>query len=328
MVIMERVLKAINIYCRYTIANLSLANILYKNLQFLEAAKYYINLYSTDSSSWYTLRQTAQCYEKLHVLPLITVPMYNMALAINPLDRVSMLRISNILIAQKQYKNAFSVTNEFLKNDSLNTRLLRLNGYAGLHSHKEDSAIISFNKCLDLNDTSFFVYKYLGLCYYGKHDYEPAIEHLEKAYVIDTSDIQTNFFLGSSYGRYVSKAKGIKFLKQTIKLLEPDKKFLSRTFAELGKTYESFYKPDEAYDAYQIAFEYDNTNTELYYLMGYYYYNTLEDINLAEKYLQMYIDSTLAKNSNTYTVKYNRKISEKIIEKINEERFWDGSKDQ
>lgn len=303
-------------------ANFKIANMYYKLENFLLASLHYSKVVESDTTNWYALRRLARSYEKLCFPAELTIPAYYKVLELNSDDKISKHRITMIYLAEKNYRQAVDASNEFLLTDSLNTKILSLNGYGYIQLHEQDSAIASFSKCIELNDTSFFNYKYIGLAYYNKRKYMKSINYLEKAYEINKVDPYTNFYLGASWGRSLDKYKGIDYLNETIELLQPDENFLSKTYAELGKTYSEIQKSSEAGEAFDLAYEYNDRNTDLYFLMGMHYHE--KDNVLAKKYLTMYIDSTLANDANSAKSKYYRDVSAKILTKIEEDQFWKG----
>jgi tetratricopeptide (TPR) repeat protein len=303
---------------------MKLANLLFQQQNYVEASGHYNYLSHIDTTNWFVLRQLAICYEELHTPPTFPITYYLKALELNPLDQVSVSRLSRIYFSMNDYKKALDLTNGFLEIDSLNTRVLRLNGYTYLHLREADSAIKQFHKCITLADTSFFVYKFLGLSYFQKNDYEPTIDYLTKAYRIDSTDIQTSFFLGASCGRLYYKQKGIDYLHHTLTLLKPDKDMVSKVYKELALAYQSFSKYNEANLALEQALEVNPTDNEILLQMGKNFDHNLKDYDNAIKYYSMYIDSTSANNDTLGTVYYNRIRSEKRIEKIKEENFWKG----
>lgn len=301
-------------------AHFRAGNLYMKQENYLNAVTHFGKIVVSDTSNWYALRRLTRCYEKLQAPVQYILPMYNKVLELNPDDRITKNRICMILLGENKYRDVVEFTNNLLQNDSLNTKLLGFNGYAYIQLQEKDSAITSLMKCIELNDTSFFVHKYLGLSYYNKRDYDSSIFYLEKAYAVNNTDPHTVYYLGSSCGRLYYKQKGIDYLKEAIELLSPDEEFLSKSYAELGRTYESFYKPREAGEAYNMAYEYNNRNTDLYYLMGTHYYK--KNNELARKYLTMYIDSTLAQGDNSSKTEYYRLASTRILDKIKEDKFW------
>lgn len=304
--------------------HMKLANLLFQQQNYVEASGHYNYLSHMDTTNWFVLRQLAICYEELQTPLTFPIMYYLNALELNPLDQVSVSRLSRIYFSMNEYKEAVNLTNGFLERDSLNTQVLRLNGYAFLHMREADSAIKKFHKCIALSDTSFFVYKFLGLSYFHKNDYEPTINYLTKAYRIDSTDIQTSFFLGAGCGRLYYKQKGIDYLHHTLSLLKPDKDMVSKVYKELASTYQSFSKYREANHALAQALEVDPTDNEILLQLGKNFDYYLKDYENAIKYYSMYIDSTSVDNDTLGVVNQNRSRSEKRIQKIKEEKFWEG----
>lgn len=304
-------------------ANFKVADMYFKDEKYMHALGHYNIVANNDSTNWYAFRRIARCYEKLGFPGQLTIPAYYHVLELNPADRFSKHRISFIYVGNKLYREAVDATNEFLQFDSLDTKILSLNGFGYLQLHEQDSAIKSFSKCIELNDTSYFNYKYLGLACYNKRWYHQSVDYFEKAYKINSQDPRTVFYLGASWARSLDSETGVKYLLETIDLLQPDEEFLSKAYSELGHTYSRLHKSDEAEEAFNMAFEYNNSNRDLYFIMGMHYRN--KDHVLAEKYLTMYIDSTLADNDNSAKSKHYREFSEKMLEQIEEEKFWNDS---
>ncbi|MBN1119035.1 MAG: tetratricopeptide repeat protein [Bacteroidales bacterium] len=301
-------------------AKFRLSNAYFKSKDYIKAFLGYQEIFSKDSTNWLALRKLALCAENIEVPNSFVLPYYWQVLALNPDDKLSKYRISALLLEDNEYEKAVDELNLFIATDSNDTQFRKNIGFAYLNIHNYDSAIVHFTKCVEENDTSFFVEKYLGLSYQSKGENQQAIHWLESALNQKTDDYQTYYFLGKANSDLLRFEQSTKYLNMAMNLLRPNEKVISKVYYELGRSYEGSDNYEMATESYNKAVQYDRENVMLYYTLGTYYY-LMSDIELAEKYLSMYIDSSKAYNKvNSYYLHE----SENIVRRIQENKFWEG----
>lgn len=320
--------KAIQSYSKILVLNsgnmqarMLLANLYYQEEEYPKALEQYNYIATADSSNLFCMRQIGRCFERLS-LNKFAIPYYQFVLEQNPADRIAVFRLSNILMKSNQFTAGIKHTSEYLKTYPEDYKILRLNGYLYLRSNLPDSSVIRFEKALATGDSSFYTLKYLGLSYYELHDYEMAFKNLEKAFKIDTSDAELSYFLGISCGKSYYKAKGIEYLKHTLKLLEPDVTFQSAVYKAMGDVYTSHYKYDKALTAYEQALDLAPKNRDIIALIALHYDEELENPDSARRYYEMYLDSMQKDTARNEKITKQREWIIHRLRHLNEEEFW------
>lgn len=295
-----------------------------------EALLYYLSASSIDSS-YYLFRQIARCYESIENTDS-AIFFYQKALVINPSDFTSTYRLADIYRKTGYFDLGVMLTSSYLNYDSSNIKMLKLNGV--LHFLKEDysSSVKSFEKCLALNDSSLFVQKYRGFCYFKMNSYEEAKDYLEKAFIKDTSDIDLCYALGLSCANFVYKKLGIEYLSKCVNLFSPSVNLLSHVYQDLGKASTEFYRYDDAIKAYLKALELTPNDTLLIFKIASHYDNWIKDKNKALEFYQIFMETRprekkpLPQDDDVLYISYYDFV-ERRMKEIKEELFWEKKTD-
>ena len=252
------------------------AELFYISEKYNEALNQYLELYHSDTTNLIFTRNIARCYDNLEMKDSALV-YYEKAAAVNPADFQSVYRACLIWLSKREYDKGLSLTSRFRTFDSTDARINRMDAYYCLLKHAYDTAVMKFNSCLRANDTSLFVYKYLGVSYFKLETYDTAKIFLEKAYFKDSTDAQLCNFLGLSCIQSYYKKLGIFYIKRAISLSLPDSMYLSGLYKNLAGGYNGFYKPKDALLALQRAHDLNPSDTMLLYNLAWQYDNELKD---------------------------------------------------
>jgi tetratricopeptide (TPR) repeat protein len=310
-----------------TEAKINLANLLIRMDQDRQAKEIFDQLIATDTSNSYFLNQLATCYYNLN-LNDSAIFWYEKSLQLNPEDYLTIIRLSNLYIRHGNIENGLSITGRYLEYDSLNLQVLKLNAYIHFLSGNYDKAIDRYMKSCAYGDSSFAAMKYLGLSYFQKEDMYLAATWLDKAYRLDTTDMETCLYLGISTGWTMDKMKGIKYLEKVLGMIFPSDDLVVRVYREIADLYVAWSKPDLAIPYYLKVLEYNTDNRMVLFKLG----NLYENID-KEKALDWYNDFMKTRDPDAHPVTTSREgfmvvsyydiAEEKIIE-LKKELFFEG----
>jgi tetratricopeptide (TPR) repeat protein len=323
--------NAINPQNKYFIQQLG--EVYYNDNKWDKAMKYYQIAIENDTS-FQLLKQIGRCYEEQNNYDS-AVFFYQKAISVNPSDFISNYRLSNLFTEKKEYDKALPVVIDYLEIDSLNLRMLKLAGLCYFMMEDYYKSNHQFEKCVLLKDSSEFLNKYYGFSLFRTRQFDPAKTYLEKAFKKDTLNANLCFAIGVSCYSSFYKELGIVYLKKAVKLLNPDPKFLSTVYTELGNAYAGYYKYDDALGSYMQALETNPEDTVLLFKIGSFYENRLNDKQNALIYYKRFLstrpnsgqDDTKVPTGEGFTLSYYDFTIRKISE-LEEELFWEGDENQ
>ena len=163
------------------------ARILYKEKQYKESISICEDIAAQDSIPE-ILTLIADAYNNLGKADSALV-YYNHILSKRPNHIPTMNKKADILLSAKQYQPVIEMSSEYLKEDPDNMAMLPIYGLALYLNGSYPLSIEQFEHQRDLGDDSYAVHYYLGLNHYMMDNWPRAIEELEKAYQIDSSDV-------------------------------------------------------------------------------------------------------------------------------------------
>ncbi len=303
-----------------------LADSYYQADNFSLAKQYYLTAFRSDSA-FHLSRQLARCYENLEMLDSAKY-YYRIALSFVPDDYQSTYLLANLFKLSEEYDKGIALTNSYLPRDSTNIKMLRLNGFLYFLNKDYPISRARFERSIALNDTSTFVFKYLGYSYFHTSEFEQAKDYLEKAFLQDTLNADLCYALGLSCDYSVYKELGIYYLNKTIDLLIPAPSYLSQVYQDLAHVYTGNYKYNEALGAYLTAYELTPADTLLIFTIASHYDNWLKDKTTALIYYQKFMDTRpknnkpLPKMPGVMVLSYYDYVERRMSE-IREEIFWE-----
>jgi len=325
----ETFLKALQISPRNNYLFQQMAGVLYQDNDYREAIFYYTRAYTMDST-FFLSRQLGRCYDNLGTTDT-AIYFYRKALDLNPLDIQTAYRLAEVYKQKEEYETAVMITRAYLLIDSLNLKMLKLNGYLNLVLENFQEAVNSFEKCILLRDTSDFTNTYLGYSYFNTEEFEKAKFFLEKAFQHDTTNIELCYALGLSCDHSVYKKLGIYYLNKTIELATPSPEFLSRVYQDLAAAYTGYYKYEEGLQAYFKALGLNPDDTLLIFKIASQYDNWIKDKEKALEYYRLFLETRPEKEKPMapkpepfgIIVSYYD-YAERRIGELKEDIFWEG----
>ena len=163
------------------------ARILYKEKQYKESISICADIAAQDSIPE-ILTLIADAYNNLGKADSALV-YYNHVLAMRPMHVPTLSKKADILLSAKQYVPVIDMSREYLNEDPDNMTMLPIYGLALYLQGSYPLSIEQFEHQRDLGDDSYAVHYYLGLNHYMMDNWPRAVEELEKAYQIDSSDV-------------------------------------------------------------------------------------------------------------------------------------------
>jgi tetratricopeptide (TPR) repeat protein len=265
-----------------------MANILYSTDQFDLAEEIYQDLLKKDSLNVFLLRNIGKSFEKMSIFDSAMV-YYEKAMHLNPYDFHTAYPLCNIYVRKKAYQKAIDVSEKYLKLDSTDILMKRMNAYLYLLKKDYKTSLSCFKNCYENRDTSVFTIKYLGVSYFKLNIYDTAKIYLEKAFLKDTMDAQTCNFLGIACAESYWKKLGIEYLKRAILLINPDPVYLSGIYTNLAEACNGYSKYDDALAAFLKAYELNPADTLLPYRIAKQYDRWMNNKELAIKYYTLFL---------------------------------------
>jgi tetratricopeptide (TPR) repeat protein len=271
-------------------SRLQLANLYLVLDRFNEAKEHYEYLSDLDSSNYFYFKQLGRCYQELGDTNL-AIDRYLKAHNLNGYDLAVVSRLINLYLQKRDFDNGITLANEGLAIDAINTDLRKQRAYLYYLTGQYNLAIQDFSRVATAGDSSKFTLKYHGLCYYEEKFYREACMDLYKAYIKDTLDAETCFFLGLSCRWSGEEEEGVKYLNKTIHLLNPDPRQISRIYIELAGVYQVLHLFDKTLESYQKALEYSRNKDIIYFRIAQVYEENLKNKKMAIEYYQKFLDT-------------------------------------
>ena len=258
-----------------------------------EAIIHYVYLAGNDTSNYFYYKQLGRCHQELGDTDL-ALANFIKAFNLNPYDLGIVSRMINLYLRKKDFVNGLELANKGLAIDSMNIELRKQRAYLYYLTEQYDQAIQDFHQAMVAGDSSQFTCKYLGLCLYEGKKFLDAREHLRMAYVKDTFDAETTFFLGLSYRWSQEEELGVEYLNKTLELLKPDPRQMSRIYIELAGVYQVLHQFDMTIESYTKALGYTDSKDLIYFRLGQVYEENLDNKKMAIEYYQKYLDNKTA----------------------------------
>lgn len=238
----------------------------------------FLELVALDSTNYYYLKQAGRIYQQLDSINL-AIAYDSRAHVQNPRDLILVSYLANLYLKKKDLAGGLRSVNEGLSVDSTYIELRKLRGYLQYLSGDYQAAIDDF-LFIDRQDTaSVYVNKYLGLSCYKKdtRDLEGAYRYLKRAYELDSTDVETSYFLANTC-RYSSRVEdGLFYMEKTINSMMPDSADRKKVYLDLAEINNQLHNFFEAIDYYQRAYLMDKDDYLIYFQVGRIYDEGLEN---------------------------------------------------
>lgn len=265
-----------------------LAGLYFLRKQYSESLEIYEELLAADSLNYYYLKQAGKCYHEMDLADS-ALHCFESAFRINPADPFLTHQIANIYLRKKDLENAmFSLQKGFVY-DTANIDLLKLRGYLWLLGGDYQRAVWDLENARSIDSNSVFIHKYLGLSYHEHKKFDEARETLRKAFLLDSTDAETAFFLASSLRWSRHEEEAVEWYKKSIEIQQPDPQDIKDTYLQLAELLKVLHRFDEALDSYDLAIENDPDDNTIYYKIGQLYDRNLGKKKIAIEYYERYL---------------------------------------
>ncbi|WP_242202095.1 tetratricopeptide repeat protein [Aestuariivivens insulae] len=190
-------------------------------------------------------------------------------------------------------KRAHDTVNYFvdigLKSYANNKELISIKAQNYYWQEYYDKAIPWFEKLLDLNEASQFIYEKLSFCYASIYEYEKAIKFQELALRYDPQNATNLYILGKLYEKLQEYDKAETYIKEALAILD---KPLDAEYMQLGIVLNWQKKYKEAIEVYQKALKENPNNERVHFFLVHtkdaYYEDIDTRINLYESFKEKF----------------------------------------
>lgn len=228
-------------------ANYQLARLYYQLGEYEKAIVKYEFLIENDVTNSVLLRNLGDCYMQMELLQPAEA-CYHLAFQHNPENAslASTLINTMLRVGGDWIKYALTVCDTALYYNPKNRQLERNKAMTLYMNKRYADADSLYSVLLAEGDSSYLTLKYTGVSRYYAGLFMKAIEPLEKAYAVDTTQVDVCLLLGSSFGKTYDRKLGHTYLDKAAKNMEPLPiytrqllKFRAETFRKDGKIIES-----------------------------------------------------------------------------------------
>lgn len=187
----------------------------------------------------------------------------------------------------KNFQSVHNYADKGLLQYKNNKELISVKAQAYYWDDEYEKAIYWFEKLLDLNEESAFIYEKLSFCYVQNSDYNDAIKYLKKALEIEPKNATNLYILGQLYERNNDFENAEKYITESLKLQDVP---LDNEYTKLGLVLNRQHKYQEAIEAFKKAIK-ENPNTiETHFYLANTKDKFYEDIDARIKAYQDFID--------------------------------------
>ncbi|GGH35817.1 hypothetical protein IA57_07075 [Mangrovimonas yunxiaonensis] len=238
---------------------------------------------------------------------------FKKAFKLDTTHQKAIFKIAKYHLVQRQPDSVAHYTNIGLSSYENNVELISLNAQNDYYKGDNHSAISGFEKLLELNEKTLFIYEKLGTCYANTYNYAKAIAYFEEALSIAPEKPGNVFNLGMVYAHLKQFKKAETYIKKAIALQDVP---LGNEYLQLGLLYNRQKKYNKGIAAFETAIQEAPENERaIFFLL-----NTKAEV-------LTHIDDKI-KLHESFLKKYPKSSSEAIVKyrlsKLKEEKFMQG----
>jgi tetratricopeptide (TPR) repeat protein len=284
----------------------------------------------TDSANKKKKKNMGDCFFRLDSL-FQTFHNYYVALTFYPRNKSLWGTLTRILVTNNQAESAVEVGNEAIKIDATNVEAWKYLGVAYYKLGKASLADIALGNALTLGDSSFTAISHYGVISYHLQDYTEAEKYLEKAYQLDSNDINTMNYLATTYGYTGKSQKGLDILDELDKMVAQFDTIGMKANIQRGYLLRRLNRNQEAANAFITAIKDFPKDIQNIWLVATCYdnaHNKKLAIDWYTRYLEK-IDPQWATKRRTKEELKEYEFANYAVDRIKtlkEELFWEGEK--
>jgi tetratricopeptide (TPR) repeat protein len=267
------------------------ARILYREKQYEECISACMEIIARDSIPE-ILTMTADAYRNLDKADSALV-YYDHVLGKRPKHVATMSKKADILLSKKQYLPVIEMSSEYLKEDPDNMTMLPIYGLALHLQGSYQLSIEQFEHQRQLGDNSYAVHYYLGLNHYMMHIWPSAIEELEKAYQIDSSDVTLVYQLAHAKSHLPKGSQRLnpeseRLYAKALQMLQPSSSMMHNIYGSMAMARHIIEQYEDAIKYYELSYKYNPKNISALSSIGY-CHERLKNHKKALEYYERYI---------------------------------------
>jgi tetratricopeptide (TPR) repeat protein len=267
------------------------ARILYREKQYEECISACMEIIARDSIPE-ILTMTADAYRNLGKADSALV-YFDHVLGKRPKHVATMSKKADILLSKKQYLPVIEMSSEYLKEDPDNMTMLPIYGLALHLQGSYQLSIEQFEHQRQLGDNSYAVHYYLGLNHYMMHIWPSAIEELEKAYQIDSSDVTLVYQLAHAKSHLPKGSQRLnpeseRLYAKALQMLQPSSSMMHNIYGSMAMARHIIEQYEDAIKYYELSYKYNPKNISALSSIGY-CHERLKNHKKALEYYERYI---------------------------------------
>lgn len=222
---------------------------------------------------------------------------YNYVLDRKPMHVPTLSKKADILLSAKQYFQVIDMSREYLNEDPDNMTMLPIYGLALYLQGSYPLSIEQFEHQRDLGDDSYAVHYYLGLNHYMMDNWPRAVEELEKAYQIDSSDVTLVYQLAHAKSHmpimtgmesHRLNPESEKLYYKALEMLQPSPTMMHNIYGSMAMARHTIAQYAEAIEYYELSYKYNPQNISALSSIGY-CYERLKNYTKALEYYERYL---------------------------------------
>ena len=271
------------------------ARILYREKQYEESVSACKQIIIQDSIPE-ILSMIADAYNNLDKTDSALV-YYNHLLGKRSKHVPTMSKKADILLSAKQYVPVIDMCHEYLNEDPDNMTILPIYGLALYLQGSYPLSIEQFERQRDLGDDSYSVHYYLGLNNLMMDNWPRAVEELEKAYQIDSSDVTLVYQLAHAKSHmpiitgmesHRLNPESERLYSKALEMLQPSPAMMHNIYGSMAMARHTFAQYAEAIKYYELSYKYNPKNISALSSIGY-CYERLKNYTKAMEYYERYL---------------------------------------
>ena len=222
---------------------------------------------------------------------------YNYVLDRKPMHVPTLSKKADILLSAKQYFQVIDMSREYLNEDPDNMTMLPIYGLALYLQGSYPLSIEQFEHQRDLGDDSYAVHYYLGLNHYMMDNWPRAVEELEKAYQIDSSDVTLVYQLAHAKSHmpimtgmesHRLNPESERLYSKALEMLHPSPTMMHNIYGSMAMARHTIAQYAEAIKYYELSYKYNPQNISALSSIGY-CYERLKNYTKALEYYERYL---------------------------------------
>lgn len=274
-------------------ANYQLARLYYQLGDYGRATEHYHILASIEGENPSILTGLADCHIKRGTGPntMIALSLYARALELNPENVRVASSLINTLLRMGDGQGALQVCDTALFYNPDNSQIRQSKGMTLYMTKDYKQADSVYTGLLADGDSSFLNLKYAGAARYMSGHALDGVELLEKAYEIDSTDVETVMLYGASLGKTYDRKRAYELFDLAETNMQPKKFLVNMLTTFRGDALERDGRWPEAEKLYYAAWKEDPTQLHFLYKISTQYWDVDPGLFQQEEKLQKTIFS-------------------------------------